>query len=53
MLKDQFRRSESANAEILSSRVNEGSSAVPVEHVKDFIQHSINESPKCLHKEHL
>jgi transposase len=53
VLKDRIRRSKLANAEILSSRVTEGSGAVPVEHIQDFIQHSIDVSPKWLNKEQL
>ncbi|KAI8079258.1 hypothetical protein BDF21DRAFT_340610, partial [Thamnidium elegans] len=49
-LKGRIRRNELANAETLFSRVTEGSGAVPVEHIQDFIQHSADVSPKCLNK---
>lgn len=37
----------------LTIRVIEGSEDVPVEHLQNFIQHSINVFPKCLNKEYL
>ena len=51
--KDRIRRSELIDAETLSSRVIEGSEDVPVEHIQNFIQHSIDVFPKCVNKEPL
>ncbi|ORE19288.1 hypothetical protein BCV71DRAFT_177963, partial [Rhizopus microsporus] len=51
--KDRVRRSELTNPETLSSRVTEDSGAVSVEHIQNFIQHSIDVSLKGLNKEYL
>ncbi|ORE19986.1 hypothetical protein BCV71DRAFT_176693, partial [Rhizopus microsporus] len=51
LLKDRVRREKLIDTETLSSRVIEGSEDIPVEHIQNFIQHSINVIPKCLNKE--
>ncbi|KAI8882916.1 hypothetical protein K501DRAFT_185562 [Backusella circina FSU 941] len=48
VLKDRVRRNKSNDVEDLTSRIIEGSEDVPVEHLQNFIQHSINFFPKCL-----
>lgn len=49
--KDRINKSELIDAEILCSRVLEDSEDIPVEHMQNFIQHSIDVFPKCLNKE--
>lgn len=53
VLKDRVRRTPLTSAETLSSRITEGSEDIPVEHLQNFIQHSIECFPKCLNKEPL
>ena len=53
VLKDRVRRGKLNDVEDLTSRIIEGSEDVPVEHLQNFIQHSINCFPKCLNKEPL
>ncbi|CEP13779.1 hypothetical protein [Parasitella parasitica] len=53
VLKDRVKRTALTTAETLNSRIIEGSEDVPVEHLQNFIQHSIDCFPKCLNKEPL
>lgn len=53
VLKDRVRREKLKDTETFSSRIIEGSEDVPVEHIENFIQHSISVIPKCLNKEPL
>lgn len=50
---DRVRREKLKDTETLSSRIIEGSEDVPIEHLQNFIQQSINVLPKCLNKEPL
>ena len=50
VLKDRVRRTRLTDLETLITRIIEGSSDVPIEHLQSFIQHSINAFPKCLNK---
>lgn len=52
-LKDRVKRNRLSDVETLTSRVIEGSEGAPVEHLQNFIQHSINVFPKCINKEPL
>lgn len=52
VLNDRVRREKLKDTETLSSRI-EGSEDVPVEHIQNFIHHSINVISKCLNKEPL
>lgn len=53
VLKDHVRRTLLTATESLTLRIIEGSENVPLEHIQNFIQHSINVFPKCLNKEPL
>lgn len=53
VLKDRVRRGKLTDVETITSRFIEGSEDVPVGHLQNFIQHSINCFPKCLNKESL
>lgn len=53
VLKDRVKRGKLTDTETLSSRIIEGSEDVPVEHLQNFIQHSINVLSKCSNKEPL
>lgn len=53
VLKDRVKRSKLSDVETLTSRVIKGSEDVPVEHLQNFIQHSINVFTKCINKEAL
>lgn len=53
VLKDRVKRGKLTDAETLSSRIIQGSEDVPVEHLQNFIQHSINVIPNCLNKDPL
>ena len=52
-LKDRVKRDKLSDVETLTSRVIEGSKDVPIEHLQNFIQHSIDIFPKCLNKKPL
>jgi hypothetical protein len=53
VLKDRVKRGSLTIAETLNSRISDGREDVPVEHLQNFIQHSIDCLPKCLNKEPL
>lgn len=53
VLKGRVRRDESTDTETLFSRLTEGSEDVPVEHIQNSVQYSINVFPRCLNKEPL
>ena len=53
VLKDRVKRGELTDVETLTTRIIEGSEDVPVEHLQNFIQRSINAFPKCINKEPL
>lgn len=53
VLKDRVKRGKLSNVETLTSKVIEGSEDVPIEHLQNFIQYSIDIFPKRLSKEHL
>ncbi|KAI8878242.1 hypothetical protein K501DRAFT_277712 [Backusella circina FSU 941] len=52
-LKDIVKRGKRNDVDTLTSRVIEGSEDVSIEHLQNFIQHSIDIFPKCLNKEPL
>ncbi|KAI8885086.1 hypothetical protein K501DRAFT_180799, partial [Backusella circina FSU 941] len=51
--KNRVRRGELTDTETLFSRVIEGNKDIPVKHIQNFVQHSIDVFPKCLNKEPL
>ena len=51
VLKDKVRRGKLSNLETLTTRITEGCHDVPIEHLQNFIQQSINAFPKWLNKE--
>lgn len=53
VLKDKVRQSKRSNLETLTTRITEGCQDDPIEHLQNFIQHSVNAFPKCLNKEFL
>ncbi|KAI8890717.1 hypothetical protein K501DRAFT_168043 [Backusella circina FSU 941] len=53
VLKNRVRKGKPNNVETLTLRIIEGSEDVPVEHLQNFIQHSIDCFPNCLNKEPL
>ncbi|PHZ15180.1 uncharacterized protein RHIMIDRAFT_271661 [Rhizopus microsporus ATCC 52813] len=53
VLKERVKREKLTDTETLSSRITEGSEDVPVEHLQNFVQHSIDVNSKCLNKEGL
>jgi transposase len=53
VLKDRVKRGKLTDAETLSSRIIEGSEDVSVEHLQNFIQHSINVISNYLNKKPL
>ncbi|KAI8880092.1 hypothetical protein K501DRAFT_192109 [Backusella circina FSU 941] len=50
ILKGNVKRDKLKNVETLTSRIIEASEAVPVEHIKNIIQHSINQFDNCRNK---
>ncbi|KAI8875902.1 hypothetical protein K501DRAFT_299141 [Backusella circina FSU 941] len=53
VLWDGVRRGKLTDIETLASRITEGSEDAPVEHLQNFIQHSIDCFPECLNKKSL
>lgn len=47
-VKRKVRRSQFGNTEDVKTRISEACDAVPAQHMKNFIQHSVNVFEKCL-----
>ncbi|EIE88315.1 hypothetical protein RO3G_13026 [Rhizopus delemar RA 99-880] len=50
VLKSKVKRTKLSDIETLRSRIIEASEAIPVEHLQNFIQHSVNQFGNCLNK---
>ncbi|GAA5808167.1 hypothetical protein MFLAVUS_001551 [Mucor flavus] len=53
VLKNRVKRGKISDVETLTAMAIEGSKDVPIEHLQNFIQHSIDIFPKCLNKKSL
>ncbi|KAG2191824.1 hypothetical protein INT47_006655 [Mucor saturninus] len=53
VLKDKVKRGKLSSLETHTTRIIEGRHDAPIEHIQNFIRHSINTFPKCLNKEFL
>lgn len=50
IVKGKVKRNKLSDVESLTTRIIEASDAVPVEHIRAFIQHSVNQFDNCLNK---
>ncbi|KAG0733034.1 hypothetical protein G6F57_019332 [Rhizopus arrhizus] len=50
IVKGKVKRNKLTDLESLTTRMIEASEAVPVEHLRAFIQHSVNQFDNCLNK---
>ncbi|KAG1150436.1 hypothetical protein G6F37_000873 [Rhizopus arrhizus] len=50
ILKRKVKRSKFTDAETLTFRVTEASESVPVEHLHNFVQHSVDQFESCLNR---
>ncbi|GAA5806541.1 hypothetical protein HPULCUR_012077 [Helicostylum pulchrum] len=50
IVKGKVKRSKLSDVESLTTRIIEASEAVPVEHLRVIIQHSVNQFGNCLNK---
>lgn len=50
IVKGKVKRNKLSDVESLTTRIIEASEAVPVEHLRGFIQHSVNQFDNCLNK---
>ncbi|KAI8360706.1 hypothetical protein EDC96DRAFT_414705, partial [Choanephora cucurbitarum] len=50
VVKAKVKRSKLTDSETLVSRIIEAAESIPVEHLKGFIQHSVNQFQNCLNK---